>query len=81
MEIIKPGDYITRAGHRVTISEVNLDSKYSFPVKGYIWHKVKGKLKPSEYQIWKRNGQNVAVGENPKDIVGVWGGTGGKFIS
>lgn len=73
MVINKPGEYVTRAGHRVSVIEVKTDGNYTFPVKGHVWHRVRGKMKPVEYQIWKLNGQNVAVGENPKDIVGVWG--------
>lgn len=73
--ITEPGDYITRAGARVTIHEIdNGPIPYTFPCKGSVWRMFRGKYMPKGYQIWMRTGFLNPVGMSMHDIVGKWEG-------
>ena len=67
-----PGDYLTRAGHRVIIDEIKAvtPGMYDFNCKGtlLIRHQIRNGYKRI-FQIWHASGRNVAVGESKRDIV------------
>lgn len=72
MNITRTGTYLTRNGRTVIISEVNLDSEYTFPVKGHVLipSKTSNRMK-REWTIWQRNGRYVGDFQEHKwDIIG-----------
>lgn len=72
MQITKPGTYRTRNGRTVIINEVNLDSKFTFPVKGHVLipSKTSNRIK-REWSIWQRDGHHTGCSiEHSWDIVG-----------
>ena len=69
------GEYQTRAGDRVTVSEISPagDSGCtSFRVKGSVWREYRGKYKPMGYAIWHISGRKYPLREARTDIVGRW---------
>lgn len=78
MNITSAGTYLTRNGRTVIINEVNLDSEFTFPVKGHVMipSKTSNRIK-REWTIWQRNGCHVAIGEHNWDIVGEANGNSG----
>ena len=66
--ITETGDYLTRDGTRVTIFEIRPGTS-TFEAKGSVWKMFRGKLRPRGFNIWKTNGQHMAVGEHRLDIV------------
>jgi len=66
--ITETGDYLTRDGTRVTIFEIRPGTS-TFEAKGSVWKEFRGKIRPREFNIWKTNGQHMAVGEHRLDIV------------
>lgn len=66
--IAETGDYLTRDGTRVTIFEIRPGTS-TFEAKGSVWKMFRGKLRPRGFNIWKTNGQHMAVGEHRLDIV------------
>lgn len=66
--ITETGDYLTRDGTRVTIFEIRPGTS-TFEAKGSVWKMFRGKLRPRGFNIWKTNGQHMAVGEHHLDIV------------
>lgn len=71
MQITKPGTYVTRNNRTVVISEVNLDSTFTFPVKGHVLipSKTSSRIK-REWTIWQRNGRHLGAEEHKWDIIG-----------
>jgi len=71
MQITETGNYITRSGLKVEVHEIK-NGTATFPVKGSICRKPKtgnSKRIIREFSIWKRNGQHMAVGNHPLDII------------
>ena len=62
------GDYRTRDGSKVTITEIRLGTS-TFEAKGQVWKMFRGKLVPRGYDIWKVDGNHNAIGEHRLDIV------------
>lgn len=70
MLITSTGTYLTRNGRTVIISEVNIDSEYSYPVKGHVLipSKTSNRVR-REWTIWKRDGRYVGFEDHKWDIV------------
>lgn len=68
--ITEPGQYRTRGGKRVVITDHNRVTTSSWPCEGHIIHREKP-LK-TEWNTWKPNGQIQAISESALDIVGRW---------
>lgn len=71
MNITSTGTYLTRNGRVVEIVEVNLDSEYSYPIKGHVLIPSKTSNRIKRYwTIWQRNGCYIGdFKENKWDIV------------
>jgi hypothetical protein len=65
--VASPGDYLTRAGDRVTVHAVLGPSTFS--VKGSVWKVFRGRYRPHGFQIWHPNGRLFSLCEKPGDIV------------
>lgn len=71
--ITAPGDYITRNGDRVTITEVQADSSpYTFKAKGSTWKMFRGAMRPRGHNVWHKSGRLDMVTEKGGDIIGIW---------
>jgi len=80
--ITAPGDYVTRAGDRVTIHEIRMyaprphgplrHAVTAFEAKGSLWRTIGKTYRPAEYDVWHLSGHHVAVDDSPLDIVGPW---------
>lgn len=71
MQITHPGNYQTRNGRTVQISEVNVSSVFTFPVKGHVLipSKTSNRVKRN-WTIWKLNGKHMGeFQEHQWDIV------------
>lgn len=71
MQITNTGNYQTRNGRTVQISEVNVSSVFTYPVKGHVLvpNKTGSRIKRN-WTIWKLNGRHIGdVVDNPWDIV------------
>lgn len=71
MQITKPGKYKTRNGRVVEISEVNIVSPFTYPVKGHVLvpSKTSNRVKRN-WTIWKLNGKHIGeLVEHQWDIV------------
>lgn len=80
--ITEPGDYITRAGRRVTVHEIVLYAPApgaplrhevtAFEAKGTLYTPTPTGRILRTYSAWHLTGDHNAVGESPRDIVGRW---------
>lgn len=74
--ITKPGDYVTRAGDRVTVDAIvtqnGAGQNATFPIKGRIWKMYRGEVRPREFKVWQSNGLFYPLRESQWDIVGAW---------
>ena len=74
--ITSHGDYVTRAGNRVTIHTVDTQGRSYWAAKGSRWLMFRGKVRPRGYDIWHVSGRSSVFRETPRDIVGPWQGEG-----
>lgn len=73
MQITKPGKYKTRNGRVVEISEVNIVSPFTYPVKGDVLvpNKTGSRVKRN-WSIWRLDGRHVGdMVDHQWDIVDV----------
>lgn len=73
MQIAKPGKYKTRNGRIVEISDVDIGSPFTYPVKGHVLvpNKTGSRVKRN-WSIWRLDGRHVGdMVEHQWDIVDV----------
>jgi hypothetical protein len=70
--VTAPGEYVTRAGHRVTIREVRDGSPgtTSFGATGAVWRERRGVSRPRGVDVWHVSGRHMVLRETDLDIVG-----------
>lgn len=68
--ITEPGEYRTRNGKRVVVTDHDRETTSNFPVEGNII--LREKPRKEDWNTWKPNGQIQALGESELDIVGRW---------
>lgn len=68
--ITGPGEYRTRNGKRVVVTDHNRKTTSDFPVEGSII--LREKPLRTDWQTWKLNGQIQVIGTSDLDIVGRW---------
>lgn len=70
--IDSPGEYVTRAGYKVVIREINPPSTSTFNCKGTRYKPdALGRMRP-RYSVWRSNGRHLLLTESLMDIVGKW---------
>lgn len=73
MQITKPGKYKTRNGRIVEISDVDIGSQFTYPVKGHVLvpNKTGSRVKRN-WTIWRLDGRHVGdIVDHQWDIVDV----------
>lgn len=66
------GDYMTRGGNRVTVTQV-IPGNGANSVKGLVWQPTPGGYKPHGRMMWHESGKySVLYGFSPYDIVARW---------
>lgn len=73
-EVTGPGEFLLRNGMRATVDEVRIGTTHTFKVRGRVWRKFRGRVRPRKSEVWMVSGHLKAVGLSDMDIVSVFTG-------